>query len=129
MSDSKIAVKTKTATTTIIIKSMSVLVLLKPNTCDWFRQTDENLSITFKSNFTYESISSLRLRQILMIAVCRTIVPRALRLTTIPSTSGPPIGDLENSHLPLPLISCVNVILMEISIGVIPDGGPDMDAV
>lgn len=29
-------------------------------------------------------------------AVCRTMVPRTLRLTTIPSTSGPPIGDLEN---------------------------------
>ena len=32
-------------------------------------------------------------------AVCRTMVPRTLRLTTIPSTSGPPIGDLENSQL------------------------------
>lgn len=41
----------------------------------------------------YVSISSLRRRRMLR-AVCRTMVPRTRRLTTIPSTSGPPIGDL-----------------------------------
>lgn len=45
------------------------------------------------SKSTYVSISSLRRRRMLR-AVCRTMVPRTRRLTTIPSTSGPPIGDL-----------------------------------
>lgn len=45
------------------------------------------------SKSTYVSISSLRRRRMLR-AVCRSMVPRTRRLTTIPSTSGPPIGDL-----------------------------------
>ena len=47
-----------------------------------------------QTNGAYVSISSLRLRHTL-IAVCRTMEPRVRRLTTIPSISGPPIGDLE----------------------------------